>query len=34
MESPSGLMAGLAAASNIFGVVTLSFWAVATASDY
>jgi hypothetical protein len=34
MESPSGLMAGLAAASNMFGVVTLSFWAVATASDY
>lgn len=34
MESPSGLMAGLAAASNMFGVVTLSCWAVATASDY
>jgi ABC-2 type transport system permease protein len=34
MESPSGLMAGLAAASNMFGVVTLSIWAVATASDY
>ncbi len=34
MESPSGLMAGLAAASNMFGIVTLSFWAVATASDY
>ena len=34
MESPSGLMAGLAAASNMFGVVTLSFWAIATASDY
>ncbi len=34
MESPSGLMAGLAAASNLFGVVTLSLWAVATAADY
>jgi ABC-type transport system involved in multi-copper enzyme maturation permease subunit len=34
MESPSGLMAGLAAASNMFGVITLSFWAVATATDY
>ena len=34
MESPSGLMAGLAAASNMFGIVTLSFWAVVTATDY
>jgi ABC-type transport system involved in multi-copper enzyme maturation permease subunit len=34
MESPSGLMAGLAAASSMFGVVTLSVWAVVTASDY
>lgn len=34
MESPSGLMTGLAAASNMFGIVTLSFWAVATAADY
>jgi len=34
MESPSGLMAGLAAASNMFGIVTLSFWAVATATDF
>ena len=34
MESPSGLMAGLAAASNMFGVVTLSMWAVVTAGDY
>jgi len=34
LESASGLMAGLAAAANMFGVVTLSFWAVATASDY
>jgi len=34
MESASGLMAGLAAASNMFGIVTLSLWAVATATDY
>jgi ABC-2 type transport system permease protein len=34
LESPSGLMAGLAAASNMFGVVTLSMWAVVTAGDY
>jgi ABC-type transport system involved in multi-copper enzyme maturation permease subunit len=34
MESPSGLMAGLAAASNMFGIVTLSLWAVVSAGDY
>jgi len=34
MESPSGLMSGLAAASSMFGVVTLSIWAVVTATDY
>lgn len=34
MEGPSGLMAGLAAAANMFGIVTLSFWAVVTAGDY
>jgi ABC-2 type transport system permease protein len=34
LESPSGLMAGLAAASSMFGMVTLSIWAVVTASDY
>jgi ABC-type transport system involved in multi-copper enzyme maturation permease subunit len=34
LESSSGLMAGLAAASNMFGIVTLSFWAVVTATDY
>ena len=34
MESPSGLMAGLAAATNMFGIVTLSLWAVVTAGDY
>jgi ABC-2 type transport system permease protein len=34
MQGPSGLMAGLAAASNLFGIVTLSLWAVVTATDY
>ena len=34
MESRSGLMAGLAAASSMFGVVTLSLWSVVTAGDY
>jgi ABC-2 type transport system permease protein len=34
LESPSGLIAGLAAASSMFGMVTLSIWAVVTASDY
>jgi ABC-2 type transport system permease protein len=34
IQSPSGLMAGLGAASNLFGIVTLSFWAVAVAADY
>lgn len=34
LESPSGLMAGLAAAANLFGIVTLSFWAFFTAQDY
>jgi ABC-2 type transport system permease protein len=34
IESPSGLMAGLAAASSMFGMVTLSVWAVVTAGDY
>ncbi len=34
MESPSGVMAGLGAAASMFGVVTLSLWAVATAVDY
>lgn len=32
--SPSGLVAGLPTASSFFGVVTLSFWALAAASDY
>jgi hypothetical protein len=34
LEAPSGLMAGLSAASNMFGVVTLSSWAFFTAQDY
>ena len=34
IEGPSGLMAGLAAAANMFGIVTLSFRAVVTATDY
>jgi len=34
LERSSGIMAGLAAASNMFGVVTLSMWAVVTAGDY
>lgn len=34
LEAPSGLMAGLSAASNMFGVVTLSLWAFFTAQDY
>lgn len=34
LESPAGAMAGLAAASNLFGIVTLSFWAWFTAQDY
>lgn len=34
LESPSGVVAGLSAASSMFGVVTLSFWAWFTAQDY
>ena len=34
LESQSGVVAGLAAASNLFGIVTLSFWAWFTAQDY
>jgi ABC-type transport system involved in multi-copper enzyme maturation permease subunit len=34
VESPSGLVAGLAAASSMFGIVTLSAWAYFTAQDY
>jgi hypothetical protein len=33
LEAPSGVMAGLAAASNLLGIVTLSFWAMFTAQD-
>ncbi len=31
---PDGLVAGLGAAATFFGVVTLAFWSVASASDY
>lgn len=34
LESSEGLVAGLASASGMFGVVTLSFWAIVTATDY
>jgi len=34
LAGPDGLVAGLAAASSMFGVVTLSLWAVAAATDY
>lgn len=34
LAGPDGLVAGLSAASSLFGVVTLSFWAVVTATDY
>ena len=34
LAEPTGLVAGLGAASNLFGVVCLSFWAVVTAADY
>jgi ABC-type transport system involved in multi-copper enzyme maturation permease subunit len=34
LAGPDGLMAGLAAASSMFGIVTLSFWALASATDY
>lgn len=34
LAGPDGLVSGLAAASNMFGIVTLSFWALAAATDY
>ena len=34
METGQGLVAGLSTAASMFGVVTLSFWAIATATDY
>ncbi len=34
LESTSGLVAGVSSAASMFGIVTLSFWAIATASDY
>lgn len=34
LAQPSGLVAGMSAAASMFGVITLSFWAVVTATDY
>ncbi|HSP51624.1 MAG TPA: hypothetical protein VLO00_01910 [Cryobacterium sp.] len=34
LESSAGIVAGVSSAASMFGVVTLSFWAIATASDY
>jgi hypothetical protein len=34
LATPDGLTAGLPAAASMFGVVTLSFWAIAVATDY
>jgi ABC-type transport system involved in multi-copper enzyme maturation permease subunit len=34
LASPEGVVAGLASAASMFGVVTLAFWAISGASDY
>ncbi len=34
LARPEGLVAGLGAAASMFGVITLSFWALITATDY
>ena len=34
LQSSDGLVAGLSAAASMFGVVTLSLWALVTATDY
>ena len=34
LTSAEGLVSGMAAAGSFFGVVTLSFWAIAAATDY
>jgi ABC-2 type transport system permease protein len=34
LASGKGLVAGLSAASSMFGIVTLSFWAMSVATDY
>lgn len=34
LASADGLVLGLSAASSMFGIVTLSFWAIVTATDY
>ncbi len=34
LAAPDGYAAGLMLAANLIGIITLSFWAIATASDY
>lgn len=34
LAGPDGLVIGLTAASSMFGLVTLAFWAIVTATDY
>lgn len=34
LASSDGLVVGLSAASSMFGIVTLAFWAIVTATDY
>jgi len=34
LAGPSGPVAGLGAAASMFGIVTLSFWAIAVSADY
>jgi ABC-type transport system involved in multi-copper enzyme maturation permease subunit len=34
LAGPSGPVAGLGAAASLFGIVTLSFWAIAVSTDY
>ena len=34
LAGPEGLVIGLSAAASMFGIVTLSFWALVTATDY
>lgn len=34
LSGPDGYVAGLGGAASILGIVTLSYWAIATASDY
>lgn len=34
LESPAGIVAALGGGASMFGVVTLAFWAIVTATDY